>query len=394
MPVAPPTIAHLDADAFFVACELASRPRLRGLPVAVGGRERGIISSASYEARARGVYTPMPTSRALVACPDLVLLPHTPGLYGRVSRRMFELCETLTPRVERASIDEGYLDLGPRGWNDQTQVEGALRDVQKRIFDELGVTISLGLASNKLVAQIASKLRKPNGFVVVPRGEEAAFLAPLPLSRLPGVGEKTEAALAARGLRLAGDLVGRCDAELASLLGPGWRAFLAASRGEDDTPVETDPAEAKSYSQQETFARDLSDSDEVQRVAKRMLDELLPQLRAEGKRARTLTIKVRYGDFSQESAGRSLPEASDLETEFYPWIGPLLAKAWSRRRPLRLISVRLSSLTDGGEQLDLFSSPEAERRRRLAATMDRLKGAGAPIARGHQLGDELLGRKT
>ncbi|MFM9029540.1 MAG: DNA polymerase IV, partial [Opitutaceae bacterium] len=141
--------------------------------------------------RAAGVYTPMPSRRALQVCPDLVLLPHTAGLYGEVSRRMLDLCETLTPMVQRNSIDEGYLDLSPCGLATPAEVESAVRGLQARIWRELQVPVSFGIAANKLVAQIASKLRKPRGFVVVPRGEEASFLAPLPVGRLPGIGTKT-----------------------------------------------------------------------------------------------------------------------------------------------------------------------------------------------------------
>src|SRR5260221_2139240 len=155
-----PTIIHLDADAFFVSCELALQPELRGKKCAVGGRERGIISSASYEARACGVYTPMPTQRALKVCPDLIMLPHTSGLYSKVSRQMFDLCETLTPLVQRNSIDEGYLDLGPCGFTSMAGLEESVRGLQQRIWHALQIPVSFGLASNKLVAQIASKLRK------------------------------------------------------------------------------------------------------------------------------------------------------------------------------------------------------------------------------------------
>jgi DNA polymerase-4 len=381
-----PNVIHLDADAFFVACEQALEPSLRGKKCAVGGRERGIISSASYEARACGVYTPMPTARALKVCPDLILLPHTPGLYGRVSRRMFDLCESLTPMVQRNSIDEGYLDATPCRFKIQADVETAVRALQRRIWDELQITASFGLAANKLVAQIASKLRKPRGFVVVPPGGEAAFLAPLPIGKLPGIGTKTEAALVQHGLNLVSDLFARSESELPAILGRDWRELLKLARGIDDRPVETEKEDAKSYSQQETFAADIGDFAAIERVAKRMLDELMQKVRADGKRVRTMTVKVRYPDFSQEAHGRSLEPATDLEAPFYPLVAPLLRAAWKKRRPLRLVSVRLSGVEDGPAQLEMFAQTD-EKRRRLAAVLDRLNAGGrsASVQHGHQL---------
>ena len=383
----PPLIVHLDADAFFVACEQARDPSLRGKKCAVGGTQRGIISSASYEARACGVYTPMPTARARQVCPDLVMIPHTSGLYGKVSHQMFDLCETLTPLVQRNSIDEGYLDLGPCGLTTTVAVEAAVRGLQRKIWDELQITVSMGIAANKLVAQIASKLRKPRGFVVVAPGDERAFLAPLALGKLPGIGAKTEAALAAHGLKWVGDLFARSDDELKAALGNGWAEVRAMAEGKDDRPVETETDDAKSYSQQETFAEDIGEFAVIERVAKRMVDELMPKVRGDGKRVRTLTVKVRYGDFTQTTHGRSLADATDLETPFYPLIGPLLREAWSRRKKLRLVSVRFSGVEDGSAQLEMFAQTD-EKRRKLAAVLDKLNLGGKvqAVSRGHQLG--------
>ncbi|HEX3730763.1 MAG TPA: DNA polymerase IV [Opitutaceae bacterium] len=381
-----PTIVHLDADAFFVSCEQALDPSLRGKKCAVGGRERGIISSASYEARACGVYTPMPTKTALKVCPDLIMIPHTAGLYGKVSRQMFDLCESLTPLVQRNSVDEGYLDLGPCRHPDAPAIEAAVRGLQRRLWDELEIPVSMGIAANKLVAQIASKLRKPRGFVTVPPGEEAAFLAPLPLGKLPGVGPKTEEDLRARGLRLVRDILAPSDRELETIFGSGWREMRAMALGQDDRPVEVDQEDAKSYSQQETFGTDVGDFAEIERVVKRMLDELMGAIRADGKRVRTLTIKARYPDFSQESRGQSLPEATDLEGAFYPLVAPLLRAAWSKRRRLRLVSARLSGVEGGSGQMEMFAQSD-EKRRRLAGVLDRLNQSGRnPVVRhGHQL---------
>jgi DNA polymerase-4 len=388
-----PTIVHLDADAFFVACEQARDPSLRGTCCAVGGRERGIISSASYEARSRGVYTPMPTVRARRVCPELVLIPHTPGLYAEVSRRMFDLCETLTPMVQRNSIDEGYLDVAPCGGRSVGEIEAAVRGLQARIAAELSIPVSMGIAANRLVAQIASKLRKPRGFVVVLPGEEAAFLAPLPIGKLPGIGAKTEAILAARGLRRIGDLFARNDDELRAMFGDGWRGVRAQARGEDDRPVATAREEAKSYSQQQTFAADVADFAPVERTAQGMLDALMARVRADGQRVRTLTVRVRYPDFSHAAHGRSLEAATDLEAPFQPLIAPLLRAAWTRPQLLRLVGVRLSGVGEGAAQLELFAGGD-ERRRRLAGAVDRLNqgSRAAVVTHGHQLpraGEEI-----
>ena len=383
-----PTIVHLDADAFFVSCELVLKPELRGTKCAVGGRERGIISSASYEARACGVYTPMPTSRALKVCPDLIMLPHTSGLYSRVSRQMFELCETITPIVQRNSIDEGYLDIAPCGLESIAAIEAVVRQLQRRIGTELQITASFGIATNKLVAQIASKLRKPRGFVTVPPGTEAAFLSPLPIGKLPGVGPKTETVLTERhGIKFVRDVLARSEDQLQAIFGDGWRDMVATAQGIDDRPVETEHEDAKSYSQQETFGENIGAFAEIERIAKRMIDELLPKIREDGKRVRTITIKVRYPDFSQESHGRSLAGATDLEAPFYPLVAPLLRAAWTKRRPLRLISVRFSNVEPHPAQLEMFAQPD-EKRRRLAEVLDKLnhRGASTVVQRGHQLG--------
>lgn len=386
MPSALPTIVHLDADAFFVSCELSIHPELRGTKCAVGGRERGIISSASYEARACGVYTPMPTKLALKVCPDLILLPHTSGIYSKKSREMFNLCETLTPVVQRNSVDEGYLDIRPCAFKTVEETERRVRALQQRIWDDLQIPTSFGIASNKLVSAIASKARKPRGFTVVPPGDEAAFLAPLKISVIPGVGKKSEARLAEQGIRLVSDLFTRTERELKELFGNGWEDMLRMARGEDDRPVHTDHEDAKSYSVQETFGEDISEFAEIERIAKRMIDELMPAIRADGKRAKTMTVKVRYPGMEDSSSGRSLAEATDLEAPFYPLVQPLLRAAWTQRRPLRLVSVRFSGIEEKGGQLEMFGQAD-EKKRRLAAVMDKLNAKGAKgVVHGHQLG--------
>lgn len=386
-PARPRVIVHLDADAFFVSVEQARNPSLKGKKVAVGGQQRGIISSASYEARACGVYTPMPTTRARKVCPGLIIVPHSSGVYGPYSRRVFDLCETITPWVERASIDEGYLDFTPCGFPTFDVAVEAARALQARITRELDITVSFGIATNKLVAAVASKLRKPRGFTVVPPGEEAAFFAPLGLGRMPGVGPKAEAALKAFGWETVDDVLSSPEDEWPMQFGSAWRGMIETLRGLDDRPVETEQGDAKSHSQQQTFFQDIGDWDTIVREAKGMLDELVPKLREDGKVARTLTLKVRYPDFTHTSASHAISEASALESAFYPWVEPLLKTAWKQRtRPLRLISVRLSDLSDPAQQLDLFSGPETKREK-LAKTLDALRaktGAGS-VVRGSSL---------
>lgn len=382
-----PLIVHLDADAFFVSCELSVNPQLRGTKCAVGGRERGIISSASYEARACGVYTPMPTAQALKVCPDLILLPHTSGIYSKKSREMFDLCETLTPLVQRNSIDEGYLDLGPCGFKSAAEIERRVRALQQRIWDDLQIPTSFGIAANKLVSAIASKANKPKGFTVVPPGGEAAYLAPLKISVIPGVGKKSEERLAAAGIRLVSDILTRSETELKGLFGSGWAEMLTMARGEDDRAVHTEHEDAKSYSTQETFGKNIGDFAEIERIAKRMIDELMPAIRADGKRVKTMTVKVRYPGMENSTTGRSLAEATDLEAPFYPLVGPLLRAAWTKRLPLRLVSVRFSNVEEKGAQLEMFAQTD-ERKRRLAAVLDKLnaKGKAGIVRHGHQLG--------
>jgi len=381
-----PSIIHLDADAFFVSVEQALNPSLRGKKCAVGGGHRGIIASASYEARKVGVYTPMPTATALKLCPDLILITHSGTSYSAVSRKMFDLCETLTPLVQRNSIDEGYLDLGPCGHKTIEELEAAVKGLQKRLWDELQVPVSMGLATNKLVAQIASKLRKPRGFVVVMPGEEASFLAPLAVGKLPGVGNKTEARLNAEGIRTVFDLLSCPDERLEELFGNGWREMREAAQGIDERPVDTEEEDAKSYSQQETFDKDLSDFASVERVAQRMLDELMAKVRRDGKRVRTLTVKVRYPDFTHETKGRSIDQPTDLEPPFLPVLSECLRAAWTRRLPLRLVSVRLSGIGEEAPQLELFTQTD-DKRRRLAAAVDALTKFGKQpvVTHGHQL---------
>jgi len=378
-------IVHLDADAFFVSVEQSADPRLRGRPVAVGGERRGIIASASYEARKLGVYTPMPTALARRICPKLIVLPPDFEKYELFSRLMFSYAYDFTPDVEIGSIDEGYFDLsGVR--KPAVGVAGTIRDA---IRQSLKLPVSEGIATNKLVSQVASKLKKPSAFEFVPPGQERSFLAPLANQWLPGVGPVTAHQLTAAGLARIGqiaatppDLLGLL---VGSLAGPLHRFAL----GQDDRPVIPARAAAKSYGEQETFAADTTDEPFLDATLRRMADRLMAKVRAEGKSIRTVTVKVRYNDMDEEQAADSLTEPTDLETDLYPLVSQLLRKAWRRRVSLRLVSLRLSNVHAGALRSGLALTPEVARHdaeERLAGVIDKVRrqyGRQA-VFRGHE----------
>jgi error-prone DNA polymerase len=377
-------IVHLDADAFFASVEQAADARLRGKPVAVGGEKRGIIASASYEARKFGVYTPMPTALARRLCPKLVLLPGDFGKYELFSRLMFSYAYDFTPDVEIGSIDEGYFDLSGA----RCPALSIARTIRQAIGQSLRLSVSEGIASNKLVSQIASKLDKPAAFQFVAGGCERQFLAPLANHWLPGIGPRTAAQLNAAGLARIGqiactppDLLGLLVGNLASQL----RRFAL---GLDERPVVPARAPAKSYGEQETFPEDTTDQEFLEATLQRMADNLMAKVRAEGKSIRTLTVKLRYNDMDEEQASESLAEPTDLETEIYSRVILLLHKAWKRRVSLRLVSLKLANVYDGrfrsGLALDAAAG-QHDARQRLAGAVDHLRqkyGRGV-LLRGH-----------
>ncbi|MBI1841674.1 MAG: DNA polymerase IV, partial [Verrucomicrobia bacterium] len=343
------SIVHLDADAFFASVEQAADSRLRGLPVAVGGEQRGVVASASYEARRFGVHTPMPTSRARKLCPRLIVLPGDYEKYERFSQWMFSYAYDFTPDVEVTSIDEGYLDLTATRKN-PLLIAQILRDA---IRQSLKITVSEGVASNKLVSQIASKLNKPASLASVPAGHEAGFLRPLPNRWLPGVGPVMAGRLNAAGLARIGQIAGTPVELLEMLVGsqaPGMSQFAL---GRDDRPILAARPAAQSYSQQETFAQDQTDEPFIEATLRRMADHLMAKVRSDAKSVRTVTVQVRYNDMDEDQAGESLPEPTDLETDVYSRLAILLRKAWRRRVSLRRVSLKLTNVHSGVFRLAL-----------------------------------------
>jgi DNA polymerase IV len=368
-------ILHCDLDAFFASAEVLRRPELRGRPVIVGGQPagRGVVSSATYAARARGVHSAMPLARAQRLCPDAIFLPGDFAYYGDLARRFRAILRDTSPVVEIASIDEAYLDA-----TGLCRAPGPPRDlaagIKQRLRDDVGLTVSIGVAPNKTVAKIAADFHKPDGLTVVPRGQEAVFLAPLPAGVLPGIGPKARERLAAAGLRRVGDLAAAPPAVLQVIFGARWAAGIAArAQGRDDRPLEPDTP-AKSLGHERTFATDVADIAVLRRAIRDLADRTARQLRRASLGGRVVTLKLRHADFQQLTRQRALRGATELAEPIRVTAEALLddALAATGWRHIRLLGVRVSGLGPLAHQLDLFDQ-QTERQRRLAAALDHLR---------------------
>jgi DNA polymerase-4 len=316
-------ILHFDADAFFASVEQAADKKLRGRPVAVGGERRGIIASASYEARKLGIYTPMPTARAKKLCPGLIMLPCDFDKYERFSHLMFSYAYDFTPIVEQASIDECYLDLhGAR----QTKASDTAAKMQQAIAQSLKLSVSVGVGANKLVSQIASKLRKPHCFIEVAPGHEQGFLWPLENKWLPQVGPQLAAKLNTAGLRMVEHIARTPVDELSLLVGSGASVLHDYALGNDLRPVVCDAPAAKSYGEQETFQQDTTDTAFIIARLRAMADTLMRRVREDGKSIRTVTLRLRYNDMDEVTRSASLDEPTDLEHDLYPLLQAMLTR--------------------------------------------------------------------
>lgn len=380
-------ILHLDADAFFASVEQAADARLRGKPVAVGGSTRGVVASASYEARRHGITSAMPMAQARRLCPGLVVVPGDFEKYEHFSRMMFSYAYDFTPVVEVGSIDEGYADL--RGNKHKTPQDIA-EAIRKAVRETLRITLSEGVAANKLVSQVASKWKKPDALTQIAPGREGEFLAPLENKWLPGIGPQLAATLGRAGLPLIGHIARTPPDQLSLFAGKNARTLWEFANGMDERPVVPEAPAAKSYSEQQTFEADTADETFVQAVLRSMADRLFAKARAEGQAARTISVRVRYNDFEECLRSCSLDEPTDLETATYSLIATLLKKAWERRVSLRLVSLRLSHLYKGAFFTDLPLIPPTQnsatlRRAVMAVDEIRSRHGGGAILRGHDL---------
>ena len=362
-----PAILHLDMDAFYASVEQRDDPPLRGRPVVVGGNpRRGVVLAASYEVRPSGVRSAMPMARALRLAPDAVVVPPRFEAYARASEQVFAIFERYTPLVEPLSLDEAFLDVtGSRGLFGAPAAIAAR--IRADIARELSLPCSAGVAAVKFVAKIASDLAKPNGQREVPAHETRAFLAPLPVARLWGVGPKLEAVLHELGLRTVGD-VARADREfLAERLGDAGRHLAALARGEDDRVVVPD-RQAKSIGAEDTFEEDTDSAEALRRALHAQALRVGRRLRRAGLRARNIQLKVKLADFTILTRRHTLASPTDDGQLLYREATELLART-PLGQPVRLTGVTAQELCGGEGQLGLFAGTEA-RSGRLNAALD------------------------
>ena len=348
------SIIHLDLDAFFAAVEVLESPGLEGKPVLVGGHpgERGVVAAASYAAREFGVRSAMPMYRALQLCPGAVVLPQRHRVYGRFSRRVMDIVRETSPLVEQMSIDEAFIDLTGRvaHWGDGIEVA---RRLQQRVRDETGLSASLGVATNKLVAKVASDRNKPGGLTVVRPGEEAAFLASMPVRVLWGVGPVTAGRLAEMGITTVGELAQSPEADLQLRFGERGTEMARQAKGIDERRVFAEH-ERKSVSQERTFARDLRDLQELKRRLWRLSLGVAKYLGRADRAAGTVAVKVRYADFTTLTRQMRLTVPTDDARTIYGAALVLLQRAWEPGRPVRLLGVAGRDLCPPAGQLSLL----------------------------------------
>ena len=373
-------ILHADLDAFYASVEVLKDPSLAGKPVIVGGvGGRGVVSSASYEAREYGVRSAMPTVRARRLCPDGVFVPPDFQAYQAHSNRFREVLLAHTPLVEPISLDEAFLDVAGA-----TMLFGEPREIAVRIRDEVerevGVTCSVGVAPTKFVAKLASDHCKPNGMLVVPAIGVSEFLEPLPVGRLWGVGEKTGEVLARLAVRTIGDLRRTPESILARLLGEQHARHLSQlANGVDDRHVV--PYEApKSIGHEETFEHDLDDDETILRELLALSGKVASRLRADGYRARTVTMKVRLATFTTLSRSKTMRDATDVGAELYQVVAGLYRALPGERRRVRLLGVQGSGLLPAGaEQLALLRGERWGDVERAVDRIERRFGRGSAM---------------
>ncbi len=364
---------HIDLDAFFVSVEQVADPSLRGKPVVVGGRPkgRGVVAAASYEARAFGLRSGMPLVTASRLCPQAIFIQGSFPKYREASEKFMAILADFSPYLEPMSLDEAYLDA--TGFE---SIHGSAKQmavkIKERVKKELGINASIGIASGKVVAKVASEMSKPDGLLEVGDGEEAAFLAPLPITRLPGIGPKTEPKLKSLGIDTIGKLSAMPLKVLKSHFGVSGEVLKLFACGRDDREVEP-PAAAKSTSRETTFAKDIKDPSRLESTLRYLGERVGADLRQKNKRARCVTLKLRYGDFTTITRRKTLSQSTDSDQTIFETGQGLLKKALSgESQPVRLIGIGVSELVEAGRQLDMMDG-SAQRQEQLNKAIDRIR---------------------
>lgn len=366
------TIFHIDLDAFFVTVEQVLNPALRGKPVIVGGRPegRGVVASASYEARKFGIHAAMPLSRARRLCPQAVFLAGNYHRYAEFSHKFMRILGDYSPSIESGGLDEAYLDVtGCQNFGSWRELASRIKE---RIRKETGLVASAGIAPCKVVAKVASDAGKPDGLVEVMPGQERSFLAPMPVEKLPGVGDKTGKVLRSMGIQTIGQLADMPDGLFKTRFGDGMVWLQQHARGLDDSPVE-ERGEAKSVSRETTFEQDSVDSAMLKATLRYFAEKLGAELRDMDKMARTVTLKLRYADFETVNRGSTSRTATNLDDAIFRAAVQLLESTLAKKyRPVRLIGLEVSNLTGAETQLSLFDA-ETKRLEKLDRAIDRVR---------------------
>ncbi len=358
------TILHVDLDAFFASVEQLDEPRLRGLPVIVGGLgNRGVVSTASYEARVFGVRSAMPMARARQACPQAIFVSPRMGRYVEKSHEVMAILASISPLVEQLSIDEAFIDVAGarRMLGSPAEIAATIR---ARVQAEAGLCLSVGAASTKFLAKLASDLAKPDGVLVVAPGTELDFLAPLPVTRLWGVGPATLTKLERMGLHTIGDVARLDEQALVGSLGTSLGRHLHALARNDDPREVVTERDTKSIGAEETFATDLHTAAACERELVRLADRACARLRSAGLTARTINLKIRFANFETRTRARTLPEATDISTTVFD-VARSLVGEFDVARGVRLLGVSLAQLDSGTEtqatlDLDLGAGPTGD----------------------------------
>ncbi len=381
-------ILHVDMDAFYASVEQRDNPDLRGRPVIVGGTGgRGVVAAASYEVRRFGVHSAMPMGEALRRCPDAICVKPRIAHYAQVSEQIFAVFHEFTPQVEGLSLDEAFLDVtaSVTALGNAAQIAS---EIKRRIRERTELAASVGVAPNKLVAKIASDLRKPDGLVVVRPDEVQQVLDPLPIRRLFGLGAKTAPKVEALGIRTFGELRRANPAQLQPIFGRYTERVLQRAAGIDERPVLADVRE-RQISAEETFATDLTDRARLHAELLRLADRACTRLRSSGLEAACVTVKIRRADFTTFTRQRHFSPPTQ-ETRVIGGLATGLLDEWFAAQPgaaLRLLGVGAGQLSPKA-QIDLFTAPETERNRALDATLDRIRErfGGVAVVRGSGLG--------